>query len=352
MRIKLLSGISLAILLAIGGCKSQQGKFEFVHPESGKRVAFGEQVKLKLNFPSTSLDSVVYSIDGEAFVTKTDTTSVIFDTKQFGYGDRSLSAKIYAEGKEDIAYSNVLVLPPNAKNYAFEVVNEFPHDTKAYTQGLQFADGILYETTGAPEDLKSEGVVTTLRKVNLKTGEIIKLVKPEEDFFGEGMTIVGDRIVFLTWMKNKGLFFDKNSFKKLGEFKYENSKEGWGITYDGTQLIKSDGTNRLFFLDAKIGKEMDSIQVFDENGKVDSINELEYIDGKVYANIYGKDIIVIIDPKTGVVEGRINLVGLYTEGRSSVNNELNGIAYDSVGKRLFVTGKLWPKLYEIKVVER
>lgn len=349
MRIKLISVLSLAVLIAIGGCKSQKGKFEFVHPEAGQRVAFGEQVKLKLNFPSSSLDSVVYSIDGEAFVTKTDTSSVVFDTKVYGFGDRSLSAKVYAEGKEDIAYSNVIVLPPSAKNYAFEVVNEYPHDTKAYTQGLQFADGVLYETTGQPD---LEGIVTSIRKVDLKTGNILKIEKPDENFFGEGMTVVGNKIVFLTWEKGKGLFLDKNTFKKIGEFNYGISKEGWGITYDGDRLIKSDGSSRLFFLDPVTGKEIDSIEIFDENGKVDSLNELEYIDGKVYANIYGKDIIVIINPKTGAVEGRISLIGLYTEGRKANDNELNGIAYDAVGKRLFVTGKLWPKLYEIKLIER
>jgi glutamine cyclotransferase len=335
MRIKLLSGISLAILLAIGACKSQKGKFEFINPESGQRVAYGDQVKLKLNFPTTSLDSVVYSVDGVALVTKTDTSSVVFDTKPYGYGDRSLSAKIYAEGKEDIAYSNVIVLPPNAKNYAFEVVNEYPHDTKAYTQGLQFADGVLYESTGNPTQL--EGVVTSLRKVDLKSGNVLKIEFPTEDIFGEGLTIVGNKIVFLTWENGKGFFYDKSTFKKIGEFQYENSKFGWGITYDGTQLIKSDGSSKLYFLDANTGKEMDSIEVYDENGKVDSINELEYIDGKVYANIYGKDIIVIIDPKTGAVEGRINLVGLYTDGRLPNDNELNGIAYDEVGKRLAKT---------------
>lgn len=350
MPVKLLSGLSFAILLAVGGCKTQKGKFEFVNPESGQRVAYGEQVKLKLNFPTSVLDSVVYSVDGQVFVTKTDTSSVMFDTKEYGYGDRSLSAKVYAEGKEDIAYSNVIVLPPNAKNYAFEIVKEYPHDTKAYTQGLQFADGVLYETTGQPSQL--EGVVTSLRKVNLTTGEVVKIEHPKEDFFGEGMTIVGNKIVFLTWDSNKGFFYDKNTFQKISEFAYENSKQGWGITYDGNKLIKSDGTNMLYFLNAETGKEEDSIAVFDENGKVDSLNELEFIDGKVYANIYGKDIIVIIDPKTGVVEGRINLVGLYSEGRLPNDNELNGIAYDAVGKRLFVTGKLWPKLYEIKLVER
>ena len=350
MRIKILSGLAVAMVLAFVGCKSQKGKFEFVQPESGQRVAYGEQVKLKLQFPASTLDSVVYSIDGEAFVTKTDTSSVVFDTKVYGFGDKSLSAKVYAEGKEDIAYSNVLVLPPNAKNYAFEVVNEYPHDTKAYTQGLQYADGVLYESTGQPSML--EGIVTSLRKVDLKTGEIIKIEKPTEEFFGEGMTIVGDKIAFLTWENGKGFFYDKNTFKKISEFKYENSKDGWGITYDGNQLIKSDGSNKLYFLDATTGKEINSIEVYDENGKVESLNELEYIDGKVYANVYLQDIIVIIDPKTGAVEGRINLVGLYTEGRLPNDNELNGIAYDAAGKRLFVTGKLWPKLYEIKMIER
>src|SRR5690606_4430518 len=261
MRIKLLSGISLAILLAISGCKSQQGKFEFVQPESGQRVALGEQVKLKLNFPSTSLDSVVYSIDGQPFVTKTDTTSVIFDTKEFGYGDRSLSAKIYAQGKEDIAYSNILVLPPNAKNYSFEIVNEFPHDTKAYTQGLQFEDGVLYETTGGPEDLASEGVVTSIRKVELNTGKVLKIEKPD-GFFGEGMTIVEDKIVFLSWQNRKGYFYSKDSFTKLREFNYQNSLEGWGITNEGTKLIKSDGTNKLYFLYFIIGNEVGFITVY------------------------------------------------------------------------------------------
>lgn len=351
MRIKLLSGISLAILLAMGGCKSQKEKFEFVQPESGSRVVFGEQITLKLHFPSSSLDSVVYSIDGKAYTTKNDTSSIVIDTKKFGYGDRSLSAKLYAQGKQDIAYSNIIVLPSNAKNYSFEVVKEFPHDTKAYTQGLQFSGGYMYETTGQPSHLQDQGVVTSLRKVDINTGRVLKIVQPE-GFFGEGMTIVGDRIVFLTWRENKGFFYDKNTFEKLGEFNYGNSREGWGITYDGNQLIKSDGSNSLYFLNANTAKEEGSIRVYDENGPVMGINELEYIQGKVYANIYGQEIIAIIDPKTGAVEGRINLVGLYTDGRQADDNELNGIAYDPSGKRLFVTGKLWPKLYEIKLIER
>lgn len=348
MRIIPFVGLSLALVLALASCKSQKNKLEFKTPESGTRVAFGDQVKLTLNFGSAAVDSVVYSVDGEVIERKTDTTSIVFDSNKFGFGDKSLSAKVYSEGKEDIAYSNVLVLPPNAKNYGFEVVNTFIHDEKASTQGLEFADGVLYESTG-----NAGGGITSLRKVDLATGRVIKKIEePEDSFFGEGMTVVGNKIFFLTWLNKEGYIYDKESFKKIGTFKYENSKEGWGLTYDGKRLIKSDGSNKLYFLNAETGKEESSVSVFDENGAVEQLNELEYIDGKVYANVYQQEIIVIINPETGVVEGRINLVGMFTEGRQPNDNELNGIAYDKVGKRLFVTGKMWSKLFEIKLIER
>ena len=345
MKIKSVLGISFALLLGLAGCKSQKGKFAFKSPDSGARVAYGESLKLTLNFPTDALDSVVYSIDGNVIETKTDTSSIVVDMKAYGFGDRSISAKLYASGQEDIAYSNVIVIPPAAKNYAFEVVNTFPHDTKAFTQGLQFADGILYESTGRYGE-------SSLRKVDLTTGKVLKSVPIEDKYFGEGMTIVGNQIVMLTWQEKVGFFYDKASLTRKGNFSYGESKEGWGLTYDGQRLIKSDGTNRLFFLNAQSGAEEGSVAVYDENGPVNMLNELEYIDGKVYANVYGQEIIVIINPETGAVEGRINLVGMYAEDRQPVDNELNGIAYDAAQKRLFVTGKLWSKLFEIKLVER
>jgi len=350
MKLKSIFGYSLVALLSAVGCKSQQGQLKFVTPETGQRVALGDELKMKLNFPTASIDSVVYSLDGVALVTKTDTATVSFDSSTFGFGEKSLSAKVFTAGKEDIAYSNIVILPSAAKQYAFEVVNVFPHDTKAFTQGLQYVDGVLYESTGGPVTIP--GVVTSLRKVDLTTGKVLQKEEPKEEFFGEGMTVVGDKIVFLSWQNGEGYFYDKNTFKRTGSFNYGNSKEGWGLTYDGQRMIKSDGTNFIYFLDPKTGAELSSIQVYDENGKVDSLNELEYIDGKIYANVYQQEVIVIINPETGAVEGRINLVGMNTEDRAEFDNELNGIAYDSEGKRLFVTGKLWPRLYEIKPVER
>ncbi len=348
MNRRVLLGFSLFLLFSMIGCRTP-GKLEFLSPPSGHRALYGETLKITLNFPNTELDSVVYAMDGHIIERRQDTSSLTLDTKLFGLGDRSLTAKVYIGGKEDIAYSSVLILPESAKNYGFEVVQTYPHATDAFTQGLQFADGVLYESTGSPS---GTGLRSSLRKVDLTSGKVLKKEEIDDKHFGEGITIVGNKIVFLTWQSNVGFFYDKETFQQLGSFQYGNSKEGWGLTYDGNRLIKSDGSNRLYFLDAETGRELDVIPVYDENGAVDQLNELEYIDGKVYANVYQKDVIVIINPNKGAVEGRINLVGLYTENRQPYDNELNGIAYDTVGKRLFVTGKLWSKLFEIKMVER
>lgn len=345
MKNKAAVGLLVAVVIAVVGCKTQKGKLEFVHPDSGKRIAYGEQVKLTLNFPNAAVDSVVYSIDGNVFETKRDTGSVVFDTKSYGLGDRSLSARVYAEGKEDIAYSNVMVLPPNAQNFGFEVVNTFPHDDQSFTQGLQYQNGVMYESSGRYEKSK-------LKKVDLQTGKALQSIALDNKYFAEGMTIVDDKIVLLTWMENVAFVYNKDNLKQVGSFNYGSSKEGWGLTYDGKQMIKSDGSNRLYFLNKTTGAEETSIGVYDENGAVGQLNELEYIDGKVYANVYQQEVIVIINPESGAVEGRINLVGMYNENRQPVDNELNGIAYDHEAKRLFVTGKLWSKLFEIKLVAR
>jgi len=334
-------------MLFIAGCKSQKGKFEFINPTTGSRVLKGDQVELKLNFPNPIIDSVVYSVDGDFLESKTDTTSLVFDSGSFGYGSKRLSAKVYAEGKENIAYSDLLVVPPAPKPYAFEVVKSYPHDEKAFTQGLYYDNGTLYESTGRNGE-------STLRKVNLETGEVLQKYDLDEKYFGEGMTVMNDKIVMLTYTTNEGLVFDKNSFKLLKTFTYENKKEGWGLTYDGKRLIQSDGSSQLFFLDPVTFKETGSIRVFDDNGPVEQLNELEYIDGKVYANLYhgDRDEIVIIDPESGIVEGKINFVGMYDGKRASFDNEFNGIAYRPDTETLLVTGKLWTKLFEVKIKGR
>ncbi|MGJ1432105.1 glutaminyl-peptide cyclotransferase [Sphingobacterium spiritivorum] len=343
---KKIIGVFAVGAMLLSSCFTKKGKLEFVSPESGKVVILGQKVNLKLNFASTTLDSVVYSVDGNVIGRKQDTSSLVVDSQTIGLGNKNLTAKVYAEGKEDMAYSNVIIVPESAKQYGFEIINTFPHDTSAFTQGLEFADGIFYESTGRYG-------LSSLRKVEVNTGKVLKKLDLDSKYFGEGMTIFGNKIVLLTWENNMGLVFDKATFNQTGTFNYENSKQGWGLTNDGQRLIKSDGSNKLYFLNAETYKEEGSIGVYDENGAVEQLNELEYIDGKVYANVYQKDIIVIIDPKTGAVTGQINLVGMYTNPeRQSFDNELNGIAYDKAGKRLFLTGKKWNQLFEIKLVER
>ena len=347
-RLNLVAGM-LAILSAgmVIGCKTQQGKLEFVNPGNESRILKGEKVEVKLKFPNPLVDSVVYSVDGDVFERKTDTTAVVFDSDTHGYGNKRLSAKVYAQGKEDIAYREVTVVPPAARTYAFEVIGTFPHDQEAFTQGLYWDQGNLFETTGQVGE-------STLRKVELSTGKVLQKADMAADEFGEGMTIVGDKMYVLTWQNNKGHVYDKNSFTLLKSFEYQNSKEGWGLTHDGKRFIKSDGSNKLYFLDPATLAETGSISVFDENGPVDKLNELEYIEGKVYANLYygDRDEVVIIDPLSGIVEGRINFVGLYSENRAPYDNEMNGIAYKADSGTLLVTGKNWTKIFEVRIKER
>ncbi len=341
--------LPMVLLTFIVSCNTQKkaSKFRFDTPEAGTLVKIGASVPLKLVFPAdvSSFDSVVYSMDGEVLARKTDSTSVTLDTEKAAFGSRTLSAKLYHNGEERVAYSNIVVVPHAPKRYGFKVINEYPHDAEAYTQGLEFENGVMYESTGQLGK-------STLRKVNYQTGAILQKIELDDRHFGEGLTLVDDKVIQLTWRDPKiGFVYNKNTFTKIGEFAYDQSPEGWGICYDGTRLIKSDGSSRLYFLNKDTYAEEGFIEVYNDKGPLDSLNELEYIDGKIYANVYTKDIIVIIDPATGAIEGEINLIGIYPD-KADHDNELNGIAYDRQGDRLFVTGKLWSKLYHIELVGR
>jgi glutamine cyclotransferase len=226
--------------------------------------------------------------------------------------------------------------------YTYNIVNTYPHDRSAFTQGLVFEDGILYEGTGRFGH-------STLRRVELETGAILQSRELADQFFGEGITVYGDRIIQLTWQSNVGFVYDKNSFELLQQFNY--STEGWGIIHDGEHLIMSDGTSILHFLNPQTFEEISQLGVFDNNGPVTRLNELEYVQGEIYANVWQTDRIARISPGTGRVIGWVDLEGLLTaEDRSEPVDVLNGIAYDADTDRLFVTGKLWPKLFEIELI--
>ena len=225
--------------------------------------------------------------------------------------------------------------------YTYEVVNTYPHDPGAFTQGLVFLDGALLESTG----LNGE---SSLRKVDLKTGSVLKRVEVPAQYFAEGLAVLGDKLFQLTWQNHKGFVYDLESFQLEKEFAYEG--EGWGLATDGHSLILSDGTDQIRFLDPVTFEVKRSIRVLAGSRPVDRLNELEYIKGEIFANVWGSDFVVRIDPASGRVTGVIDFKGLLAPEDHGVNTDvLNGIAYDAAGDRLFITGKRWPKLFEVRL---
>jgi len=225
--------------------------------------------------------------------------------------------------------------------YRYKIVRTFPHDPHHFTQGLVYRDGFLYEGTG----LYGQSILT---KRELATNQIVKKVRLPRKYFGEGITLFGDRIIQLTWKSRTGFRYDQKTFRLLGEFRYDT--EGWGLTHDGTRLILSDGTDTLRFLDPNTCAETGRVRVLSNGRPLRQINELEFIDGQIYANVLPTDYIAIIAPQTGRVTAWIDLRGLYNPPRDSSADILNGIAYIPETKHLLVTGKLWPKIYEIELV--
>ena len=228
--------------------------------------------------------------------------------------------------------------------YTYNILKEYPHDRTAYTQGLVYLNGLLYEGTGRTRQRRS-----MLGKVHLETGEVLQKIELPIQYFGEGITIFGQNIFQLTYRAKTGFVYNKDTLELLKSFSYPT--EGWGLTHDGKNLILSDGTSSLYFLDPKTLTAHRDLKVYDSVGSVARLNELEYINGKIFANIYRTDRIAIIEPESGMVTGWIDLRGALSllERLRSVD-VLNGIAYDPNGDRLFITGKYWPKLFQIRLV--
>ena len=226
--------------------------------------------------------------------------------------------------------------------YGYTVVHAFPHDPKAFTEGLFFLDGFLYEGTGMPG-------ASSIRKVRLETGEVLQQRDIPYPYFGEGIVDWGDRLLELTWQGQTGFIYDLATFAPKGEFAYPG--EGWSLTQDGRRIIMSDGTPELRFLDPGTLRETGRLTVTDEGRPVQKVNELEWVKGEIYADVWHRDEIARIDPATGKVTGWIDLTGLWP-GSDHEEKTLNGIAYDLRRDRLFVTGKYWPQVFEIRLVKR
>ena len=314
--------------------------FKIQIKSSGDKILIDDRISINIISPNKKIiDSIEYYLNDRL---------VSNEVKLVDYkvGENNVAAKIFSNNeiisinkKFDI-YSNI---EPEIMTY--KVITEYKHDKNAYTQGLEFYNNQLYESTG----LNGK---STLRKSDYKSGEILNIVKLDYEYFGEGLTIINDKIYQLTWKNNIGFIYDLD-FNKIGNFDYGKSKEGWGLCNDGSFIYKSDGTNKIWILDPETLEEIRFIEVLTNRSKIKNINELEYIDGKIYANTYqfNRDVVIVINPLNGVVEKVIDFSGIRDRVTQKPDLDvMNGIAY--FDGKIFVTGKNWDKLFEVEVVSK
>lgn len=315
--------------------------------ETPKKLNVNEILNISLIEKNNNpIDSVQLTIDNEKIILS-DNFNAKLDIKDYKLGRHTITALVFYTKKTKKITKTVYFLADAAPAiYDYKIVNTYPHDKNAYTQGLEIHDGFLYESTG-------QNGRSSLRKTELKTGKVLQKIDLDNQYFGEGMTKFGDSIFMLTWRKGLGFIYDFNTFEEKGTFKYKNSLEGWGLTNNGEKLIKTDGTERIWFLNPKTQAEESYIEAYTNKRKVEKLNELEYINGKIYANVYQQNSILIVDAKTGKIDGVANLNGLKDKVEQHAQLDvLNGIAYDKSTNKLYVTGKNWNKLFEIELIKR
>lgn len=325
-------------------CGSNNGKKkdDFLIKTNAEKgnISNNETLTLSLiNKKKHEIDSVIFTLDNEKINENTDLSS-------FKLGKQTIEATIHFNGEvENITAPITILNSVSPKIYKYKIVNEYPHDITSYTQGLEFHNGYLYESTGQYKESK-------LRKLDYKTGEIIKNIDLADEYFGEGLTILNNKVYQLTWKRGTGFVYDVDTLEKLSSFKYGNSKEGWGLCHHDNTIYKSDGSEKIWLLNSETLVEEDYIQVCTNKGKITQINEMEWIDGKIYANRYQKNGVAIINPDNGGVIGVIDfspLKELVTQHKKL--DVLNGIAYNPETKTIFVTGKRWDKLFEVEIIE-
>ena len=358
--ILLLSGFCLSSMLftSCGGEKEETPEVVVSNsyistinkPESGSAYVEGDKIPFKISFSDKGKSVVKTDIllNNKNILSSVDKNSSVefelaSDTMHLGPQNIKIEVELTDGMVEKYEYEIMLLSKTAPEMYSYKVVNKYPHDVNAYTQGLVFENGYMYEGTG--QKGQSE-----IRLVDFKVNKVLKSQKLDNSIFGEGVAVIGDKIFQLSWQNKRGFVYDKSSFKLLKEFNYPT--EGWGLAYDGTDLILSDGTPVIYFYDPLTFTLKRKIVVVDNVAPVGLLNELEYINGEIWANVYQTNFIVRIDPKTGRVNSKIDFVGLLTDQEQMQNVDvLNGIAYDPNANKLFVTGKLWPWLFEVELTK-
>ena len=321
----------------------------FVTPQNNASAKLNQQLDVELEVISANRtpDSVIIFFEGAHITTlKTEPLKYVISGNMIATtGQKSIRALQYKDGKQQSQVTHfVTVFADQApKRYGYRIIRSYPHDINAFTQGLFFDNGFLYESTG--QETKS-----WLREVNIETGKPIRQFNLDPSLFGEGATLYDGKIFQITWRNKVGFVYDKATFRQINKIYY--STEGWGLTTVGDKIVLSDGSNILYFHNPETFSVVSKIEVYDNEKKVDNLNELEYIEGEIWANIWMTDEIARIDPVSGKVKGYIDLKNIFPQNERNYEAEvLNGIAYDKATKRIFVTGKMWAKLFEIIVTE-
>lgn len=338
---KVLNFTAICLILMSCGNSTKVKKVNFSISTNAEKNIISNEKTLELdilNPNSKPIDSVQFLMNN----TPID-NPVVLD--RLPLGEKIIKATIYYDGKKEVAIQKIIVVNNQApKLYSYQVVNTYPHDITSYTQGLEFYKGVLYESTGQYGESK-------LRAVDYRTGKVLKNISLLPSYFGEGLTVLKDKIYQLTWQENRGLIYDVNQFKAIGSFNYGQSKEGWGLCNDGQKLYKTDGSENIWILNSETLQEEYFIQAYTNKGKLTNLNELEWVDNKIYANRYQKNGVAIINPYNGAIEAVLDFKDL----KAKVTNHpgldvLNGMAYNSETKTLFITGKRWDKLFEVKII--
>lgn len=348
----LLAVILLAVL--ISNCGGTKETF-FSIKEDVLKAQYIQKESLSLeivNLKSEKIDSIVYSINEKRVGAAKNGDKFIFELKNQKLGYQNIIATIHFDGTVEKDSTRVeLISSIEPKLLSYTLINTYPHDNHAYIEGLEFYKDTLYESTGNGEgtDTGKRGI-SSMRKVDYKTGKVLKSVEYPEVIFGEGITVIKDKIYQLTYKQNEAYVYDVATFKKEKTLPYYKVMEGWGMTNDGTNIYMNDGSEKIHVLDPATFKQIDYINVYSGGTKIEYVNELEWVDGKIYSNIYQKDALIVINPKDGSVEGILNLADLKKKVTPLPDTDvLNGIAYNPKTKTFFVTGKNWDKMFEIKI---
>ncbi|MCF6131846.1 glutaminyl-peptide cyclotransferase [Flavobacterium wongokense] len=342
--------ITILLALIIVSCQDSQSEREkyFSFDENNLKPMYQATDKVDftlVNNKNKTIDSIAYFVNDKRISSVKGNGKFTLDLSGKKLGYQNVKALVYFEGDTVSTKTRVEVASGIVpKLFKYTIVNTYDHDINAFTEGFEFFRDTLMESTG-------QNGKSYFAKIDYKTGKAYKKVDIDQQYFGEGITVINGKIYQLTWQSATGFVYDANTLKKIKDFKFDKPIEGWGMTNDGKNIYQSDGTEKIWTMDPETQKLVDYVNVYTNDSKIQAVNELEWINGKIYGNIWQKDAIAIINPQTGAVEGVLDLTALKAKITNKAADVLNGIAYNKKTNTIFVTGKNWDKTFEIKVSE-